>query len=407
MGGGIDLAREAELLSYDVVDRPVLEPLRGLVNLAAELLGVTMAEINVVSHDHTVHLATSDGHLGSVPAEHSFCSRTILREERTMIVNDAARHPVLGSSPYVDGSLAAIRSYLGTRLVTPRGVTIGTMCVWHDQLREFVDADQRTLESLADIVVSILELRRDALQTADSLQRLAASHRRVVRSNESLETFAGQVGHDLRTPLASLKLALSMLGDNASARDDEHAQLLTQRAASIVSRMEHNLNDLVDFAVLGGGVPFDKVDVAEVARAVLEDLGAAAPPGVIEVDDASLPVVLAYRTHVHAVLQNLLHNAVKYAGAQGGSHDPVVRVSGRTVGDRVRVEVLDRGPGVPVHLRPRVFDLSVRGEHPGQEGHGIGLATCSRLVDAMDGSIGVDERPGGGACFWFELPLRS
>ena len=65
--GDIDLAREAERISYDVINRPVLEPLRGLVRLAADLLGVRMAEINAVSHDHVIHLATSEDELGTVP----------------------------------------------------------------------------------------------------------------------------------------------------------------------------------------------------------------------------------------------------------------------------------------------------------------------------------------------------
>ena len=115
-------------------------------------------------------------------------------------------------------------------------------------------------------------------------------------------------------------------------------------------------------------------------------------------------MVTAYRSHVHAIVQNLLGNAVKYAGDEGFG---VVRVSGSSSDGRGRVVVSDEGPGVPVELRDRVFDLSVRGDHPGREGHGIGLATCARLVRVMGGELGVEETPGGGASFWFELPLPT
>ena len=401
--GDIDLAREAELISYDVINRPVLEPLRGLVRLAADLMGVRMAEINAVSHDHVIHLATSEDDLGSVPAEHSICSRAVLRDERTLVVHDAQQDPTFGASPYVDGRIATVSFYAGTQLVTPRGVAIGTMCVWHDQPRGFTEHEQRTLESLAEVVVSILELHRDSLHAAHSLQRLADSHRRMALSNESLEAFAGQVGHDLRTPLAALKLALSLLSDG-TALSDHDATTLMSRALSIASRMEAGLNDLIDFAVLGGGMVPEKVDVTAVTLAVLEDLSAATLNGRIEVDEDSLPVVTAYRSHVHAIVQNLLGNAVKYAGDEGFG---VVRVSGSSSDGRGRVVVSDEGPGVPVELRDRVFDLSVRGDHPGREGHGIGLATCARLVRVMGGELGVEETPGGGASFWFELPLPT
>lgn len=401
--GDIDLAREAELISYDVINRPVLEPLRGLVRLAADLMGVRMAEINAVSHDHVIHLATSEDGLGSVPAEHSICSRAVLRDERTLVVHDARQDPTFAVSPYVDGRIESVTFYAGTQLVTPRGVAIGTMCVWHDQPRDFSEHEQRTLESLAEVVVSILELHRDSLHAAHSLQRLADSHREIALSNESLEAFAGQVGHDLRTPLAALKLALSLLADESEPLTPADAATMLRRGLSIATRMEHGLNDLIDFAVLGGGVVLEKVDVAEVTLEVLEDLSAATSTSRIEVDSDSLPVVTAYRGHVHAILQNLLGNAVKYAGGAGAA----VRVSGSVGDGRGRVMVSDAGPGVPVELQDRVFDLAVRGDHPTHEGYGIGLATCSRLVHVMGGEIGVEETAGGGASFWFELPLPT
>lgn len=403
MGGDIDLVREAELLSYDLVHRPVLEPLRRMARLAADLMDVRMAEINAISHGHTVHLATSDGHSGEVPVEHSFCSRTVLQAESTMVVHDAASHPEFASSPHVDGRVGSISFYAGTRLVTPRGITIGTMCVWHDQPHDFTAEQRRTLEGLADVVTSILEVHRDSLAAARSLQRLVSSHREISASNESLEAFAGQVGHDLRTPLSALRVALVMLSDLEGVRADPVGVDLTRRALSVASRMEDGLNDLIDFAMVGGGLTPEKVEVAEVTRAVLEDLAAVTSAGTVEVDEASLPSVLAYRTHVHAIVQNLLGNALKYA--RPAPDGVVARVSGSVTGGWGRVVVSDAGTGVPRQLRSRVFDLSVRGEHPDHDGHGIGLATCSRLVRVMGGTIGVEDTPGGGASFWFELPL--
>ena len=138
----------------------------------------------------------------------------------------------------------------------------------------------------------------------------------------------------------------------------------------------------------------------EVVVDVLVDLHARLGPARVEVDD--LPRMWGDDVQVRAVTQNLVANALKYAGPE-----PLVRVSGE-VGDGVtRLTVSDNGPGVPVERRHAIFDLYVRGdEHAttGVEGLGIGLATCARIVAAHGGRIGVGEADTGGAAFWFELP---
>jgi signal transduction histidine kinase len=87
-----------------------------------------------------------------------------------------------------------------------------------------------------------------------------------------------------------------------------------------------------------------------------------------------------------------------------------VTVTGSRNGEAGRITVLDNGPGVPPDQRSVIFEDRVRGtEAAGSdiEGLGIGLATCARIIAAHGGRLGVDEAPGGGAAFWFELPLPA
>ena len=72
-------------------------------------------------------------------------------------------------------------------------------------------------------------------------------------------------------------------------------------------------------------------------------------------------------------------------------------------GGVARVTVTDNGPGIPEEDREVVFGLNVRGASD-VEGHGIGLATCARIIRARGGRIGVEQAPSGGAVLWFELP---
>jgi signal transduction histidine kinase len=104
------------------------------------------------------------------------------------------------------------------------------------------------------------------------------------------------------------------------------------------------------------------------------------------------------------VLANLLSNAIRVSPPGG-----VVRMSCRCAGERVRVEVSDRGPGVPEQFRSRIFERFARAQdgHPGYKGIGLGLAISKLIVESHGGQIGYEPASGGGTTFVFELPGLS
>jgi two-component system, OmpR family, sensor histidine kinase KdpD len=106
---------------------------------------------------------------------------------------------------------------------------------------------------------------------------------------------------------------------------------------------------------------------------------------------------------IDQVVTNLLENAVKYT-PPGTPID--VRV--QRLDDRVRIAIADHGPGVPADKRAAVFDKFYRLERRGGiQGSGLGLAVSKGLVEGHDGHIWIEETPGGGATFLFELPLGA
>jgi two-component system sensor histidine kinase KdpD len=120
----------------------------------------------------------------------------------------------------------------------------------------------------------------------------------------------------------------------------------------------------------------------------------------LAIGDDLPPISLDYLM-IDQVITNVLENAVKYT-PPGTPLD--VRVE--RVGDRIRVAVADHGPGIPANKRSTVFDKFYRLERRGQiHGSGLGLAVSKGLVEGHGGRIWVDETPGGGATFLFELPL--
>src|SRR5919109_1047936 len=107
------------------------------------------------------------------------------------------------------------------------------------------------------------------------------------------------------------------------------------------------------------------------------------------------------------VLVHLLDNAARHGQGAG---PPELRVVSLTDAGTVRISVSDRGPGLPLEGRERLFTRFGKlspAAHAGRLGTGLGLYLCRRLVEAMGGAIGVESTPGKGASFWFTLPLAG
>lgn len=391
-----DLEREAELRAYAVLDAQRIPALERIVDLAAAVCGMAVAEVNVVSTEDVVHVATTNRDYLRVPREHSFCSPVIGYGVETYTVPDATQEQPFASSPYVTGEKASIRSYASARLQAPNGVVLGNLCVFDSTVREVEPSQLEALKHLAGMVVDIFEMRRSELELAGALNRLAGSHRELHSSNESLEAFAGQISHDLQSPLTTVELALELLEDEVEL--SETALSLLDFARSGGRRMQRTITDLLDFAVAGSGSPAVRVDLADVVTSVLADLAVGLVDVKVEVGE--LPPVLGHDTELRAVLQNLVANAVKFASPYGTPH---VQLRGTVDGGTARISVIDNGPGIAEADRAAVFGLNVRGDTT-VPGHGIGLATCARLIAARGGRIGVDQAVGGGSEFWFELP---
>jgi CheY-like chemotaxis protein len=109
------------------------------------------------------------------------------------------------------------------------------------------------------------------------------------------------------------------------------------------------------------------------------------------------------RKRLMQIMTNLLSNAAKFSPPQGA-----VEVAMRADGERVRVEIGDRGPGIPEKFRSRIFGRFAQADSSDSRikgGTGLGLAICKRLIEMMQGEVGFEDRAGGGTTFWFELPL--
>jgi two-component system sensor histidine kinase KdpD len=202
------------------------------------------------------------------------------------------------------------------------------------------------------------------------------------------------VGHDLRTPLASAKAAVtSFRSDDIEWTPQDHDELLLTADESL-DRLARLVDNLLDMSRLQAGmlsVVNRPLALDEVVPLALDDLGAAGRPVVVDVPD-DLPVVLADPGLLERVLANLVGNALRFSPP---GNPPVI--TGSSLGDRVELRVIDRGPGIPPTEIDRVFAPFQRlGDTDNTTGVGLGLALSRGLTEAMGGTLTPEETPGGG-----------
>ncbi len=236
--------------------------------------------------------------------------------------------------------------------------------------------------------------------------------RDITKSREADElrtTFVSVVSHELQTPIAIIKGYAETL-----ARADAHwdAATLRERLVAIqeeADRLNHLVgNILYASRIQVGGLNMERaeLDVAEVARSVVRRMLARSPDLTIQTHlPRHLPLVLADRERIEEVLMNLLDNAIKYS-----SKGTRIVVQGKANGDEVIISVADRGKGIPLRERERIFERFQRVESASTrrtQGAGLGLYICRAIVEAHGGRIWVESELGQGSTFSFSLPREE
>ncbi|MGH3582481.1 MAG: sensor histidine kinase, partial [Mycobacterium sp.] len=209
------------------------------------------------------------------------------------------------------------------------------------------------------------------------------------------------VSHDLRTPLAAAKAAVSSLrAEDVGFSPEDTAELLATVEES-VDQLTSLVGNLLDSSRLAAGVvhpELRQVYLDEVThRAIIGTPWVRSGFDRVKIDVGDT-AVLADAGLLERVLANLIDNAVRYAP------DSVVRVNAGRVGQRVLINVIDEGPGLPRGAEDRLFAPFQRlGDRDNSTGVGLGLSVARGFVEAMGGSVTATDTPGGGLTVVVEL----
>ncbi|HYF59760.1 MAG TPA: ATP-binding protein [Burkholderiaceae bacterium] len=243
-------------------------------------------------------------------------------------------------------------------------------------------------------------------------QQLRAARDAAESAAHAKATFLAMMSHELRTPMTGILGMIDLLGD--SALDDGQRRVVGMLRGSAES-LRTVLNDVLDFSKVEAGrlvlerIAFEPAAIARDAVALVAH--PASLRGVAlrtEWDDAAIPALHGDPTRFRQVLSNLLDNAVKFT--ERGTVTVSMRSRPRRDGRHaLTVEVRDTGIGLAPEVLPTLFRPFQQADSSTTRrfgGTGLGLAICRHIVEAMDGEIGVESRPGEGSTFRFTVRLE-
>jgi two-component system sensor histidine kinase KdpD len=264
--------------------------------------------------------------------------------------------------------------------------------------KQLAARDRRVLGVVARQAAGLIK-QRELTEEAGKVHAIA-------QADELRRSLLSAVSHDLRTPLAGAKAAVSSLrADDVGFSPEDTAELLATVEESI-DQLTALVGNLLDSSRLAAGVvspQLNRVYLEEAVQRALVGIGKGATgfarSGLarikVEVDDA---VVMADSGLLERVLGNLIDNALRYAP------DSVIRINAARVGERVLLNVADEGPGIARGTEEQVFEPFQRlGDYDNTTGVGLGLSVARGFVEAMGGKVHATDTPGGGLTVVIDL----
>jgi signal transduction histidine kinase len=240
---------------------------------------------------------------------------------------------------------------------------------------------------------------------------IAVSARRSHALARQQMEFVAAVSHELRTPVAVIHSAAGNLADGVVG-DPSRVKRYGATIQTEARRLGETVERVLQLAGLGSGrpLPMAPLSAAEVVREAVQHTALDAERAGVNVHveiETDLPPLLGDAPSLRSAVQNLVGNAVKYAGDDRWVRVRVVR-AGAAAGAEVRIAVEDHGAGLDADERRQVFEPFFRGKHAVAnqiQGSGLGLSLVRRIVDAHGGRVELASEPGRGSTFTICLPV--
>jgi signal transduction histidine kinase/DNA-binding response OmpR family regulator len=253
------------------------------------------------------------------------------------------------------------------------------------------------------------KITQDITERKQTQEALVKAKEEAERSNKFKDQFLSTMSHELRTPLNAVLGFSDLLSEERYGPLNERQQRYVTHIHTGGKHLLRLINDILDLSKIEAGrlqLAIESVSVDASFAEVTDTLRPLADKKSqsLTVHGTSDLSVRADSTRFKQILMNLLGNAIKFT-PEGGTID----LAAQQLGDVVRVEVRDSGPGIPLEEQQRIFEAFHRlwQSEKGVEGTGLGLAITRRLVELQGGHLSLESEPGSGSCFYFTLPVVS
>ncbi|MCO8121708.1 ATP-binding protein [Stieleria sp. TO1_6] len=256
-------------------------------------------------------------------------------------------------------------------------------------------------DEVGQVAEALDEMRRSLYQQTKKLARLNDA---LTDKTHEMEQFVYTVSHDLKSPLVSCKGLLGLLKEDLDDQAYEDVIDSANRMEVATDQMSQIIDDLLELSRIGRKpLDYTLVDVNALLTELAENLSDRLESSNIKLQIANdLPKIQADESDLRRVFDNLITNAIKYAG---DVEHPLIQVGATESPQTVRYFVRDNGPGIEADYQEKIFGLFQRLENT-KEGTGLGLASVRKTVRMHAGKTWVQSEPNQGATFWVELPKR-
>jgi signal transduction histidine kinase len=225
--------------------------------------------------------------------------------------------------------------------------------------------------------------------------------------NRQKDSFISNISHELKTPVATTKVAIEALTTYNGIENPERTKKYLNLASWEMDRLSNMIDRIMNIIQTeNGNLVLDKkkVNLTElVNELVLTQQPILTEKGIaVTWDTTNAVTILADKMHLQGVLYNLLDNAIKYGGN-------LIHIGIKMQEDHVSITVADNGPGIPVEYRKKIFENFFRipsDDRHDVKGHGLGLSYARDIITAHDGTLELESVMGDGAVFVITLPIN-
>jgi signal transduction histidine kinase/DNA-binding NarL/FixJ family response regulator len=409
--------RLAELHRYAILDTPPEQAFDRITRLASLWFKMPIALVSLVDDKRQWFKSHHGIDATETPREMAFCAHAILQDQ-VFVVPNTLNDDRFAENPLVAGR-PDIRFYAGAPLTTHGGHRLGTLCVIDIQSRpDLSDEDKQVLADLAAVVVDELELRDVARNVLSDLKKNRSLQKELETAKETAEAanlaksqFLANMSHEIRTPLNAVIGGVRIISDMTIPED-------AREFLDMVLGASENLLEIVNDVLDISKIEADKIDLEQASFVLEEIIQPILTMGTFRLGSkpVKLSATIAPKTpmqligdavRIGQIITNFISNAAKFT-EKGSITLTVTPLTQDSTHATLRFEVADTGIGIPKNKQASVFESFTQADNSTTRkygGTGLGLAIVKKLVDLMEGRVGVESTPGKGTSFWCELPL--